>query len=882
MDNPVSIPKTKKHKILKIFIGIVVLFLLSVSGTGFYVLTHTEEIKRYVLSQLNASLKTEINVERIEATFLKTFPFVALEFQNVWAREVPCEKHSAQDTLLKAKHIYLEFDVLDVLKGKYQVKNIVVREAGFYMKVFADGSTNYEFWKSSPDSVKSNNLFKLSLRNISLTHTEFIYHNEITRQHYHCTIEKARAKGDFSSDMQNIKLRGDLLIHSVVSNRNKLFQNAPITLSTDFTHDVVQHRMTIQKGEISYRKMDFQINGNFVYGNKNNSINLDLQGKKLSLKSLIIALPEKFKGNLTSMKASGILKINAKVFGTFNARQLPRVDLNFHLQNGKLYEKHSKQTLEALEIKGCYSNGKRANQQTSLLRLDKVEFKLNNGFLRGNITVENFTAPKIAMQLSAQLQLQELLPFMPTKDIEKMEGKMLANISLSGKVSDLQKRSRQSFQNLAFSGNATIENLSVTLKSFPRTFHKTTLKFVFDKHDVQIIQAKGCAGKTTFDLQGNLSNIFPFLFLDNERMNLVANIALGNIVIEASPKKENSDTIKMGIPFPQTITMNLTTRIESLTYKKMRGEKISAKLNIGRDGYSIKDLRMNTLEGTVTGHVEMQPKKNNKNLLVGNIITDKVRIGDAFVMFDNFGQTTLTDKNLSGQVSSRINFSVILSSSGIPDPNSLKATAHSVIEQGEIKNFDLLKKLSHFVSEETLANVRFQTLVNDLTITDKKITFEEMAISSNVANFTVAGSHTFDKAINYALEISFSELISQKKREKMKREQEEFSSYFEDDDNRLKAYVKITGTTDNPVFQYDLKNNLRDIKQNLKEDKKNILKSIDRDLRLNTLENQKQKEAWRKQEQGEYIIEWDETPAGDSIPEEKAPETKFTIEWNDE
>lgn len=882
MEIPVSKPEKKKRKALKIFIGIVLLFILSVFGTGIYVLTHTEEIKRYILSQLNASLKTEINVETIDATFLKTFPFVALEFQNVWAKEVASEKHIAQDTLLKAKRIYLEFDLLDILRGKYQVKNIVVKEAGFYMKVFADGENNYEFWKSSPDSVKNEDLFKLSLRRIRLTHTEFIYHNEITRQHYHCTIEKARAGGNFSSDIQNLKLHGDILIHSVVSDQNKLFQNAPITLSIDFTHDVLQHRIAIQEGEISYRKMDFTADGHLVYGDQENSIKLDLQGKKLSMKDLITALPEKYRGQLSSMKASGELEIQAKVFGIFNARQLPHINLNFHLRNGKLYEKHSKQTLDALEIQGCYSNGKHASRQTSFLRLNKVGFRLNNGFLRGSVAAENFNAPKIVLRLSTQLQLQELLPFIPSKDIEKLKGNMLADISLSGKISDLQKRNRQSFQNLSFAGNVDVENFSLTLKSFPQSFHKTTLKFAFDKHHVQIVQAKGYVGKTSFDIQGSLSNIFPFLFLDNEYMKLTGNVAMGNIVIENRPAKENNNTVDAGIPLPQSITMDLSTRIESLSYKKMRGEKISAKLTVGKDGYSIKNLRMNAIGGTIVGNVEVHPKKDNGYLLAGNITTDKVRIENAFTAFDNFGQATLTDKNLSGQVSSQLNFSVILSPSGEPDLNSLKVAVHSVIEQGAIKNFDLLRKLSHFVSEETLANVHFQTLTNDLTIADRKITFEEMAISSNVANFTIAGSHTFDKAIDYALKISFSELISRKKRENMKREQEEFSSYFEDEDNRLKAYVKIKGTTENPIFQYDLQTNLRDIKQNIKEDKKTVLESIDRDLQLNIKENQKQKEVWRKQEQGEYIIEWDETPAKDSITKEKTPETKFTIEWDNE
>lgn len=882
MENPIPITSKKKYKGLKALLGTISLFLLLVIGMGIYVLTHTEEIKRFVLSQLNELLKTEIKVESIDVAFLKTFPFVALEFQNVWAWEVSDKQHSIQDTLLKAGRIYLEFDVLDVLHGKYQVKNIVIKEGGFYMKVFADGSNNYEFWAPLSGTVNAENLFNLSLRQINLLHTDFIYHNEITRQHYHFTIEKAKAKGDFASDIQKVKLRGNMFVHAMVSNHNKLFHKAPLSLSVDFTHDVLRRNVAIRDGKILYRNMDFLLNGNLSYGGRENDIRMDLRGKKLSLKSLITALPQDLQKKLSSMKASGSLQIHAMVSGNFSERKLPHIHLNFHLQNGKLYEKHSKQTLDNLEIQGYYSNGRLTNSETSVISLNKVGFQLNKGFFRGTIKVENFVAPQITMKVSTRLQLQELYPFLPFKNIESMHGNMFTDITLSGRVSDLKKRNRQSFQNIAFAGKMDIEDFTIKWKSFSQPLRQTTLKFVFDKHNIHIEQAKGYVGKTFFNMNGNLSDIFPFLFLSGQRMSLNGHLTLGDVVVEDWQKKEKNEEKQLGIYFPQNIALNITAKIANLSYKKMKGENISADLTVSSQEYVIRNLHLATLGGIIKGNVKIQQRKDQGALLAGDVKAENVRIEDVFSAFENFNQTTLTDKNLQGNVSSHVDFSIVMLPTGEFDTHSLKVAARSEIKDGRLKNIDLLQKLSLFVSEETLADVRFQTLTNDLTIVNRKITFGEMAIRSNVANFMVAGTHGFDKSINYALEISFSELVSQKKRERMKREQKEFSSYIEEEENRLKAFVKITGTSDNPIFQYDLKTNLHDIKQNLKEDKKTLLESIDKDLQLNLKENQKQKEAWRKQEQGEYLIEWDEILSADTVKEEKAPETNFTIEWSDE
>jgi hypothetical protein len=91
--------------------------------------------------------------------------------------------------------------------------------------------------------------------------------------------------------------------------------------------------------------------------------------------------------------------------------------------------------------------------------------------------------------------------------------------------------------------------------------------------------------------------------------------------------------------------------------------------------------------------------------------------------------------------------------------------------------------------------------------------------------------------------------------------------------------VKITGTTDKPIFSYDTKKSIEIAKQKLKADTKTITSSIDKELKLGIDEMKQDKKNWKIQEKGEYIIEWGEEKK-DSVSNSKDErDTKFNIEW---
>ncbi|MBK7038240.1 MAG: hypothetical protein IPH42_18415 [Bacteroidetes bacterium] len=110
-----------------------------------------KRIKEIFIKELNKSLATEITIkqEDINLSLLKNFPEASVVFNNIGIREsVPNSKKN----FLEAKEMSLLFNVMNILRGNYNIKNIIVTDGYCHLITDKKGDINYKFWKDSEDT----------------------------------------------------------------------------------------------------------------------------------------------------------------------------------------------------------------------------------------------------------------------------------------------------------------------------------------------------------------------------------------------------------------------------------------------------------------------------------------------------------------------------------------------------------------------------------------------------------------------------------------------------------------------------------------------------------------------------------------------------------
>lgn len=313
--------------------------------------------------------------------------------------------------------------------------------------------------------------------------------------------------------------------------------------------------------------------------------------------------------------------------------------------------------------------------------------------------------------------------------------------------------------------------------------------------------------------------------------------------------------------------------VDRFWFNNILFENIKANVFYKDNIISSDDLSFKVFDGEVSSKDCKLIFEEKENVLNGVCVVRNLDIEKTFKGLNNFSQGVITDKNLSGVLSAKAILNLYFDKDFNFLSNLSSFNVDYSISKGRLKNFELMNKLSLFVEEEALKDVRFENISSSLQMNNSCINFEPIKVRSSLVDFECFGKHNLNNNIDYQFAINLSELSSRKRREKQReKESDEKASV------RMKLFVKIAGVLDNPDFSFNLQSDMKKVKEKVNKDKKDIINSIDRDFKLNLEEAKRDKKDWEKQEKGEFLIEWGEEK--DSVKSEKQFEDgDFIIEW---
>ena len=823
------------------------LFLTVSAVVYFAVLKDEEKIKNLVIGELNKSLTGEISVERMSLTFWSSFPYIALDFKNVKAMG---SNPNDLEPLLEARRLSLNFNLRNMMAKKYEVRKIELNDATVRIMLYADGSENYNLWKST-DATSSN--FSFALKKIVLRNTQLYFLNERSEQRYELYIYRADAKGDFSTNLQNISLSGDFHLGLLQSKETIILAEKSMNLRTQFQIDNSTKTIHFSESFIRLEDLNFNLSGLVNYNKIQPNMDLDIVGKNLNLQKFIKQLPAKFANEIESYRTKGNFDFRLNLSGNYSGENLPKITAEWTFRDGQIYEKNTKTQLNRVQFSGAFSTSNINQLSNCRLVIRDFSAYTKSGYFSANFAISNFQSPTIQLNTAFNIELEELANLISIPQIVKATGLSNGQIEYKHTFKSFENIDLSEILNGQFHGEIFCTNTCVKLQD---SIVKSPIKldsvhFKFNQDHLQIPIAIG-------EFEG--SKFQASLFLHNFWKNLKT---------------------------PELMYISGDLNVDKYQIDKVLLQNLRGHVQYQNQVLFIEDLFVDVFDGEVNGFVEVNFSNASRLPFRFEGSLSRINAEKLFAGLDNFGQTEITDKNLKGSIDADLSMlGVYLPKIGL-DTKSLWITMKAKISNGELNNVSMLQKLSRFVDEETLNHVKFATLENTIEIRNEIISFPEMRIHSNALNLNVSGTHHFDGTIDYNIKIALSELLSKRRRERRRNQDE--SGAVDDEKKRTSLYVHVTGTTENPKFRYDIKHVFRNLEigsgaasATIKQEKE-IVKRIFKDEFhfLQKSEETKQQEAlWREQEKGKFVIEWEddkpETPVN-PIKNRKEPAKRDTV-----
>jgi hypothetical protein len=796
------------------FLPIILLLSCGVALTYIF----EDKIIALTLKELNKHLKVKIEIDKeIALSIFDKFPQVSIEFKGVKIYE---SIEGSREKMGDLNELYLSFDVYDFIRGKYNISHVSISNGNLNLKRDKKGRINYSIIKD--DTVNSHSSVQFHLRKIDIENIEIIYDDKNTNQYYSVLAKSNNATIKLENEIFDISLKGKFFVHTILINELEYFDNKEISLSLFQTYDQTNKIITFLPSELNIQNSSYSINGNYRFREKN-YIDLRIAGKNTSISNLLALLPSKTSADLNTYKGSGDIYFASQIKGYISETESPGINVDFGFKKSAFTHPGFNEGIKDAELKGNFNNGIYHSSASCSLKITDIHGIFAGQPFKAEFSMLNFEDPAINLQFTGDVDIETLLRFYPVEYINSAHGILGLDILFSGKVNDL--RTHKGKKKIKTEGEILMKDIKLEFKNQPLIFSKLNGHFLFNKNDLDIKEFHGYIGESDFHVKGTLKNFFSKAIYSKEKLLIDATMESSLINLDELLKQNTlsakgissgNDSLNMPI-VPKDYILRIEYKIQNLLFNKLHAKDIAGKIKLD---YPLAEVNFKSFRAG-GGNIELSSFINyrERDKIEINVKADlnEISIDSVFYICNNFNQTFMTHENIKGQFEGKVKLLFTINHNLDIDPSSVIASIDASIKKGQLINFGPMKKLSKFINERDLENIRFSELKNNIYIENRTINIPEMIIKSNISDISISGTHTFDQHLDYKISVPLKNL-----RQKFKNNNEATAAIDDNGFGRSSIYLTVKGTADNYKIAYDTKRTRGKIKDDLKREKKEL------------------------------------------------------------
>ncbi len=838
---------------LAILLGLLV--LTGVIIANFY----EDEVKQFAVSELNKHLNAEVSVEDIELSLLDRFPYASLNFTEVYVKDTTqIIDTTAVDTLFYAKDLYLEFNIIDIFKENYTVKQVEAENGVIKLGIDRAGNDNYHFWKQSTDTSAS--AFSFGLDKVALTDFALIYNNQLGKQDISAQVNDMVLSGDFSKESFSLQASAGAMIHQYASNNVTYIRSRPSEIALTLEVNNAEKTYQIQQGKLLIQSLPFKVNGSVAAKENHSVCDITVQGDQMKIETLFGMLPPHLQQKMEGYDSKGNIQFNATISGEVSKSKQPDIVANFEVSNAELTQRSTNVTLKQLQLTGSYSHTKKLQE----LNISNLTAVLGDGNVAATIKLTDFNNAQLSVSLNGNISLTYLQQFVTIESLEYLEGDLQVDAKFNSKVKDLKNFTPKDFRKANTTGNIDFSNVNMKFKAHPLDYRQLKGTFILYNNDAAIKDFTGNIGTTDFRLEGFFRNFLAYLFLKEQDLSIEANFKSDRLNLnEFLDNNSTGNGEAYTLQFPKDINFNLNASIGALEFRRFRATRVNGIIKHVNQVLYANPISLHCMDGTVVGDIEINGTQGDGFLVTCNTNLSKLNIEQLFDQFENFGQKFIRNDHLKGSMNADIKFASVFDQHLTIDKDKIYTFANLTITDGELIQFQPMKQISAYMRnhliiktlirvdefEKKLDHVKFSTLTNQIEIKNKTIYMPQMEIESSVMGIKISGSHSFDNHIDYHLQFRLAELLTRKT-------ETEFGQ-IQDDGLGSRIFISMQGTTDNPEFSYDKKGRKEQLKEDIAKEKQNLKAILNEEFGWFKKDTTKKRIEEEKPKQ-QFLIEWDE------------------------
>ncbi len=862
-----SFINTKKFKWL--YYSLLVIISMIITGFVFLSFSYDRAIVKYLKKYLDEHLLTEIIVGKIDFSFFKKFPYGTVEFTDVLVKSRAGVNYSAidtksVDTLLSAKKIFFQFSIIELLNKKYHLKKVNLVNGKINLLIDSSGNRNFQIWKSS-EKEKTAEDYHFKFNNITFSSFYINLYDSKNLYQINSFTKKSVLSGEISKSIRAFALKSQLFLFRMTQHNHVYLSDIPLFINIQTTQN--DNRISFEKAKINLNKLLIQLDGSLVL-NPDIYADINVSSSNFGLDEIFSILPFK-KDRLSDYFIAGKGKMTLHIKGLLSKKNIPQISSSFTIDNGLIGNKTTKTKLSDINLTGSFSGN---NINNIKLELKSIKARLSTGIIKGSMTIANLKAPEFNAEIYSTINLDNLHHLINIDSIEYMNGQVNIDLKAKDKFTENEKINLSNLLNKSISGSLEFNDCNFKMKGMNYSFQDVNGKAIINRN-LYLNNLSITLNQSHFVISGSVDNLFSYLV--DKKVVVYSNLYihsnafnLGNLVYG-----QNTTSIKKPFGFPQSLHLKAMLNADELLFGKFSGTQMKCNLLYQNNSLLVKELNINFKCGNISGNSLITQRPDSCFFVNCDAKLNKIDIQQLFLAFNNFGQKFIIDENLRGKLNGNVSFSACWDNYLVFVPSSLTAQADIEIVNGELLKFDPMLSLSKYINVEELRYIRFKTIRNTISISDRNIRIPEMYINSSAFNIALSGKHSFENSFDYRLKVALSDVLF--KKAKHKKQNIEDYLIMENEENKTVIPISIIGTPDNYKVEFDGRKAFELIKERLNNESNEIKHIFNKENASMNKNNETRKS---------FSVQWEEENIRPDTLKTKKYKTdnEFQIKWDEE
>lgn len=420
----------------------------------------------------------EYELDEVELTYFSTFPYFGVSVKD--ACLINPMEGAQSDTLVAVPELLVSLKLIDAIHGNICIKRFHLRDATANIYIAADGTTNFDVFKSEDDEEEEEDEGGWQLKSVrweedlkvSARHLSFVDEKDtIAASLDEASIVLASQNRD---DLDGARL--DLSAQHVCATvkGEEYAQDLELRLHLPVYYKNLEH-VYIDKAKLQVNDFGLLLDGEAGTPDLSSGVytcdaTVSTDGA-WQIQEILALVPERFKASLKDIKVDGLMALEANVKGTYADSIMPILTAHLDIKEGKGAYKPLPYTVRDLQL-DADARLDLNKQQPSTVTINKLSAKTKESRIAAKGRVEDLLEDMLLdLHLDIDANLPDFAYFMPKEMDLKGQTKGKANAKI--RLSDL---SEMRLEKGTIDADLTLTDIAYTMDSMEATLPYTKAK----------------------------------------------------------------------------------------------------------------------------------------------------------------------------------------------------------------------------------------------------------------------------------------------------------------------------------------------------------------------------------------------------------------------